>query len=259
MPKFAANLTMLFNELPFLDRFVAAKESGFDAVEFLFPYEFEPAVLADRLRDADLKQVLFNLYPGDWAGEMCGMAALPAYKQEFRQSVATAIDYARALGTPNLHMMAGIADPNDVAAMGCYRQSLMYAADEAGAHGIGITIEPLNGHDMPGYFLRDFDLAAQIIAELGLPNLKLQFDIYHRHRIGSNVLAGLQQFMPIIGHIQIASAPNRNEPGSGDSDDFAAMRALDGLGYAGYVGCEYRPSRGTAEGLAWLQRIQVKI
>jgi 2-dehydrotetronate isomerase len=253
MPKFAANLTMLFNELPFLDRFAAAKQNGFDAVEFLFPYEFEAEQIADRLRTSDLKQVLFNLPPGNWADGMRGMAALPACREEFRHSVAQAIGYARTFCTPNLHVMAGIADPSDAAAMGCYRQSLIYAADEAGAHGIGITIEPLNGHDMPGYFLHDFDLAAQIIADLGLPNLKLQFDIYHCHRIGSDVLAGLQQFMPIIGHIQIASAPDRHEPGSGDSHDLAVLRALDGLGYDGVVGCEYRPAGGTIEGLGWLK------
>ncbi len=254
MPKFAANLTMLFNELPFLDRFAAAKENGFDAVEFLFPYEFEPALIADRLQEADLKQVLFNLHPGDWAGGMRGMAALPAYRKEFRQSVGQAIDYARVLGTPTLHVMAGIADPRDGAAMACYRQSLTYAAERAGEAGISITIEPLNLQDMPGYFLHDFERAADIIANLGLPNLKLQYDIYHRHMLHGDVLSGLKQYMPIIGHIQIASVPGRHEPGVGESDEFAVLRALDGLGYAGYVGCEYRPANGTVAGLTWRAR-----
>jgi 2-dehydrotetronate isomerase len=255
MVKFAANLTTLFNELPFLDRFAAAKQNGFDAVEFLFPYEFEAGLIAEKLHPAGLRQVLFNVAPGDWAAGIRGMAALPAYKVELRQSVAQAIAYAKAFGTPLLHVMAGIADPHDKTAMTCYRQSLLYAAELAGAEDISITIEPLNKRDMPGYFLDDFDCAAEIIANLGLPNLKLQFDIYHRQILHGDVVTGLRQFMPIIGHIQIASVPERHEPGSGELDDFAVLRALDALGYDGYVGCEYRPKNGTVAGLGWLKKV----
>jgi 2-dehydrotetronate isomerase len=256
MPKFAANLTMLFNELPFLDRFAAAKQNGFEAVEFLFPYEFEAGLVAEKLKAADLRQVLFNLPPGDWAKGERGLAALPSLQDEFRASVDTALSYAKELGTPLLHVMAGIADAGDKLAADCYRDNLRYAAARAGEHGIGITIEPLNKRDMPGYFLSDFDRAAEFIDEIGLPNLKLQFDIYHRQIIHGDVLMGLRQMMPIIGHIQIASVPARNEPGSGELDDFKVLRALDSLGYSEYVGCEYRPANGTVDGLGWLKRVK---
>jgi 2-dehydrotetronate isomerase len=255
MPKFAANLSMLFQEHAFLDRFAAAKASGFEAVEFLFPYEFEAGLIAQRLNAADLRQVLFNLPPGDWAKGERGLAALPARRDEFRKSVDTALNYAKGLGTPLLHVMAGIAEADDEIAADCYRDNLRYAAERAGEHGIGITIEALNKRDMPGYFLSDFDRAAEFIDEVGLPNLKLQFDVYHRQIIQGDVLTGLRQLMPIIGHIQIASVPERHEPGSGELDDFAVLRALDSLGYQGYVGCEYRPANGTVEGLGWLKRV----
>ncbi|MGL4488659.1 MAG: 2-oxo-tetronate isomerase [Rhizobiaceae bacterium] len=254
MQKFAANLSMLFQEHAFLDRFAAAKACGFEAVEFLFPYEFEAGLIAEKLATAGLRQVLFNLPPGDWAKGERGLAALPDRKQEFRQSVDVALAYAKALGTPQLHVMAGIADWSDGHANGCYRDSLRYACERAGAEGIGITIEPLNKRDMPGYFLNDFDRAAELISDLDLPNLKLQFDIYHRQIIHGDVLTGLRQMMPMIGHVQIASVPDRNEPGSGELDDFAVLRALDSLGYPGYVGCEYRPANGTVEGLGWMRK-----
>jgi 2-dehydrotetronate isomerase len=255
MPKFAANLSMLFQEHAFLDRFAAAKASGFEAVEFLFPYEFEAGLIAQMLNAADLRQVVFNLPPGDWAKGERGLAALPARRDEFRKSVDTALSYAKELQTPLLHVMAGIADPNDKMAKTCYRDNLRYAAERAGERGIGITIEPLNKRDMPGYFLSDFDRAADLIDEIGLPNLKLQFDVYHRQIIQGDVLTGLRQLMTIIGHIQIASVPDRHEPGSGELDDFAVLRALDSLGYDGYVGCEYMPANGTVEGLGWLKRV----
>jgi 2-dehydrotetronate isomerase len=251
MPKFAANLSMMFQEHAFLDRFAAAKAAGFEAVEFLFPYEFEAGHIAEKLQAADLAQVLFNLPPGDWAKGERGLAALPERGAEFRQSLDSAIDYAKVLGTPLLHMMAGIANCEDHRAMECYRANLCYAAERAGAQGLSITIEPLNRRDMPGYFLNDFERAAQVIDELRLPNLKLQFDIYHRQILHGDVLAGLTQLMPMIGHIQIASVPDRHEPGSGELDDFAVLRALDALGYQGFVGCEYRPAGGTVEGLGW--------
>jgi hydroxypyruvate isomerase len=255
MPKFAANLSMLFQEHAFLDRFAAAKACGFEAVEFLFPYEFDAQVIAEKLRGNNLRQVLFNLPPGDWAKGERGLAALPDRRAEFRQSVSLAIEYAKALGTPQLHVMAGIADWSVQAAHACYCDSLIYAAERAGAEGIGIMIEPLNRRDMPGYFLNDFDRAADVITDLNLPNLKLQFDIYHRQIIHGDVLTGLRELMPVIGHIQIASVPERHEPGSGELDDFMVLRALDEMGYDGYVGCEYRPRGGTVEGLEWLARL----
>ncbi|KXF75515.1 hydroxypyruvate isomerase [Paramesorhizobium deserti] len=255
MPRFAANLTMMFGEYAFPDRFGAAAAAGFTAVEYLFPYDFPAEFIAEKLSEAGLKQALFNLPPGDWAKGERGLAALPEREDEFRQSVKKAIDYGRVIGTPLLHMMAGIASPDDPAARIAYRDAVAFAADAAGAEGIGLVIEPINGRDMPGYFLNDFDRAVEIISDLDHPNLKLQFDIYHRQVMRGDVLTALQEMMPLISHVQIASVPRRNEPGTGELDDFRVLRELDRLGYQGYVGCEYRPGGETVAGLGWLKGI----
>jgi hydroxypyruvate isomerase len=257
MPRFAANLSMMFNELPFLDRFAAAADCGFTAVEFLFPYDFDPEEIARRLDNTGLRQVLFNLPPGNWDGGDRGLAALPDRRDEFRQSVATALRYGRILNVPNLHMMAGIASPEDPAAIISYRDCLRFAADTIGEAGIGLLIEPINGRDMPGYFLNHFDRAVGFIDELAHPALRLQFDIYHREILHGGVVEALEAMMPLIGHIQIASVPKRNEPGTGDLDDFAIFKALDALGYAGWVGCEYHPAGATRDGLGWLVRARM--
>ncbi|MEY3306211.1 MAG: hypothetical protein RLZZ413_249 [Pseudomonadota bacterium] len=252
MPRFAANLTMMFQEVAFLDRFAAAAAAGFDAVEFLFPYDFEMSQIARSLQDNQVTQALFNLPPGDWAAGDRGLAALPGRKPEFRDSVATALRYAGATGVGRLHVMSGIARRDDPQAVACYRDSLAYLCDQAGQAGLDVLIEPINARDMPGYFLNDFNYAADLIADLGLANLKLQFDIYHRQIIHGDVLTGLKALMPIIGHVQIAAVPLRNEPGTGELDDMRVLRALDTLGYSGFVGCEYRPAAGTVAGLGWL-------
>ncbi|WFS04538.1 2-oxo-tetronate isomerase [Rhizobium tumorigenes] len=252
MPRFAANLTMMFTEVSFLDRFAAAAAAGFDAVEYLFPYDFDPADIAERLFRLKLSQALFNLPPGDWASGERGLAALPERTDEFRASVETALRYAAATGVKRLHVMSGLAERSDPAAVAAYRQSIAYACDKAGEAGLDIVLEPINGRDMPGYFLNDFNFAADMIADLGYSNLKLQFDIYHRQIIHGDVLSGLRTMMPIIGHVQIASVPLRHEPGTGELDDFTVLRELDRLGYDGFVGCEYRPARSTIEGLGWL-------
>jgi hydroxypyruvate isomerase len=251
MPRYAANLTMMFNEVPFLDRFAAARQAGFDAVEYLFPYDHSPDILADRLAQNSLTQALFNLPPGNWSAGERGLAALPDRRDEFRASVTTAIDYALATDTRRLHVMSGLAD-RTVAAGAAYRESLSYACDMAGPHGLDILIEPINGRDMPGYFLNDFNVAADLIADLGLPNLRLQFDIYHRQILHGDVLTALSQMLPIIGHVQIAAVPRRHEPGSGELNDSVILQALDALGYAGFVGCEYRPAGETVAGLGWM-------
>ncbi|WP_018897861.1 2-oxo-tetronate isomerase [Rhizobium sp. 2MFCol3.1] len=255
MPRLAANLTMMFNEHAFLDRFQAAADAGFEAVEYLFPYDHPADVVAGRLQAAGLKQALFNMPPGDWAAGERGLAALPERRDEFRAAVGKAIQYAKAIQSPLLHMMAGIADANDPAASACYRDALAYAADATARDGIGLVIEPINGRDMPGYFLNDFNLAVGLIAELNHANVKLQFDIYHRQIIHGDVLVGLEKTMPVIGHVQIASVPKRNEPGTGELDDFRILAALDELGYRGYVGCEYRPAGETVAGLGWMKRL----
>lgn len=255
MPRFAANLTMMFGEWSFLDRFAAAADAGFTAVEFLFPYEHQPQEIADRLTANGLDIALFNMPPGDWAAGERGMAVFPQRRAEFEANLAKSMEYALATGVRRLHMMAGIASPDSAEAGASYRDAIRFACAAAGAHGIDIVLEPLNGRDMPGYFLNDFNSAAALIEELALPNLKLQFDIYHRQRMHGEVIVGLTEMMPIIGHVQVASVPLRNEPGTGELDDFAIFAALDRLGYSGFVGCEYRPAAETLAGLGWRERV----
>lgn len=251
MPRFAANLTMMFTEERFVGRFAAAALAGFSAVEYLFPYDHDPVELADALDAAGLTQVLFNAPPGNWSDGDRGLAAVPGRTAEFRVSVETALRYAKASRTTRLHVMGGIADMSDPLVRQTYRDSLRLACDRAGAAGIDVMIEPLNRRDVPGYVLNDFRVAADLIDDLDISNLKLQFDIYHRQVIHGDVLTGLGRLMPIIGHVQIAAVPLRSEPGTGELDDFRVLHALDTLGYTGFVGCEYRPAAGTIAGLGW--------
>jgi hydroxypyruvate isomerase len=251
MPKFAANLSMMFNEWEFLDRFAAAADAGFRAVEFLFPYAWEPEEIAQRLASHGLTQALFNLPPGAWEAGERGLAALPERSADFRNSVATALRYAAATGVERLHVMSGNADSNDPKARATYEDSLRYAVDEIGEKGLDVVIEPINRRDMPAFFLNDFGYAAELIGRLGLPRLKLQYDIYHRQILHGDVVKSLEAMMPIIGHVQIASVPARNEPGTGELNDDFVFRRLDDLGYAGFVGCEYRPAGKTLNGLSW--------
>ena len=251
MPKFAANLSMMFNEWEFLDRFDEAAKAGFTAVEYLFPYDYDRDAIVARLKNNGLTQALFNLPPGDWGAGDRGLAALPDRKDEFRASVANALDYAKATGVKRLHVMSGNANRADAAAETAYRDALRFATDAAGAEGINILIEPINARDMPGFYLNDFNYAADLIAELDISNLKLQFDIYHRQIIHGDMLKAMEALMPIIDHVQIAAVPLRHEPGTGELDDARVLRALDELGYTGYVGCEYRPAGATLDGLGW--------
>ncbi|NBU14978.1 MAG: hydroxypyruvate isomerase [Alphaproteobacteria bacterium] len=251
MPRLAANLTMMFNEWDFLDRFAAAADSGFDAVEFLFPYDHAPELIAKLLQDHRLTQALFNCPPGDWAKGERGIASLTGREDEFRRSIDQALIYAGATGVKRLHVMSGLSDRHDPVALETYRTALIYACEKAQKQSIDIMIEPINGRDMPGYFLNDFNFAAALIANLALPNLKLQYDIYHRQILHGDVMKSLEVLMPIIGHIQIAAVPLRHEPMSGELDDARVLRYLDHLGYQGFVGLEYRPANGTREGLAW--------
>jgi hydroxypyruvate isomerase len=256
MPRFAANLTMMFTEWDFLDRFAAAADAGFDAVEFLFPYAHPPEVIAGRLQRHRLAPALFNGPPGDWDNGERGFAALPARRAEFEASIATALRYVAAIGVGRLHVMAGIAPSNDAAALAAFESAIGFACDRAQEAKIDIVIEPINPRDVPGYFLNNFDTAAAIVRRLARPNLKLQFDIYHRQIIHGDVIRGLEAMMPIIGHIQTASVPERHEPGSGELDDARVFATLDRLGYAGFVGCEYRPAAGTVDGLGWFRAMQ---
>jgi hydroxypyruvate isomerase len=254
MPRFAANLTMMFTEWSFLDRFAAAADAGFSAVEYLFPYDHPPEAVGDALKRAGLTQALFNLPPGDWAAGERGMAAFPDRAGEVAQAVETALPYAAATGCTTLHLMAGNADRRDAAAQAAYRAAVAATAGRLEREGITLVLEPINKRDMPGYFLNDFNFAADLIRALGLPNLQLQFDIYHRQILHGDVVMGLREMMPIIGHVQIAGVPDRHEPDSGELEEDFIFAELDRLGYGGFIGCEYRPAGKTVDGLGWFRR-----
>ena len=250
MPRFAANISLMFTEWNFLDRFAAAADQGFRAVEIQFPYDHEPEAIRERLERAKLELVLINAPPGDFAAGDRGLAAIPERYDEFRASVARAMIYAEHLNARAVHVMAGIAQPHDPAARRAYVAALRYAADRL--DGFDVLIEPINGRDIPGYFLNDYSVAASVIAELALPRVKLMYDIYHRQILHGDVLSSLAALMPLIGHIQIASVPARAEPNTGELNDDRILGRLDSMGYSGYVGCEYRPAKGTVAGLDWL-------
>jgi hydroxypyruvate isomerase len=252
MPRFAANLSMMFNEVPFLDRFEAAAKAGFSAVEFLFPYDHPVAEVGARLSANGLTQALFNLPPGNWDAGEKGFAALPARFDDLKASVEQALPYAKATKVKRLHLMAGIADACDQDAWSAYRKSVLWVSERLAGEGIDVVIEPINPRDVPGYFLNDFGAAHRLVKELVRPNIKLQFDIYHCQIIHGDVTMRLRAMMPEIGHIQIASVPSRNEPGEELNYPFL-FQELDKLGYDGFVGCEYRPAGETVAGLGWFK------
>jgi hydroxypyruvate isomerase len=254
MPRFAANLTLMFNEVPFLDRFEAAAKAGFTAVEFLFPYDHPPEEVGKRLRANGLTQALFNLPPGNWAAGEKGFAALPERFDDLKQSLVTALRYAQATGVKRLHLMAGIADRGDRKAVDAFRKSVAYAAEFFAPHGLDLVIEPINPRNTPGYFLNDFTFARDLILELKIPNLKLQFDIYHCQIIHGDVTMRLREMMPIIGHMQIASIPSRHEPDGEELNYPFLFDEIDRLGYQGFVGCEYNPRGKTTDGLGWFKQ-----
>lgn len=256
MIQLAANLSMLFPEHPFLDRFAAAARAGFRGVEFLFPYEHPPETVAERLRAAGLQQVLFNLPPGDWEKGERGLAALPGREAQFREGLNLAITYASALGCTRLHAMAGLvpAGGNKEAMRRVYLNNLRHAAERLADEGIDLLIEPINTRDIPGFFLNTTTQAKAIIEEVGAPNLKLQFDVYHCQISEGDVTRRFEALLPLIGHVQIAGNPARNEPHVGEVNYEHVLQRIDELGYQGWIGCEYRPKAGTVEGLgAWAQ------
>ncbi|KRB66283.1 2-oxo-tetronate isomerase [Noviherbaspirillum sp. Root189] len=257
MPKFAANLTMMFNEVPFLQRFEEASRAGFKAVEFLFPYEHAPQEIAAALKSNGLDNVLFNMPPGDWGKGERGIASLPGREAEFRDGVATALTYAQACGTPCLHVMAGLLPlgANRELHRHTYLDNLRYAAAETAKHGITLLIEPINTRDIPGYLLNTQAEAHAIREELGAPNLKVQMDLYHVQIVEGDIAMKLRRYLPHVGHIQIAGVPERHEPDIGEINYPYLFRLLDDLGYQGWVGCEYRPAKGTVEGLNWIKSL----
>jgi hydroxypyruvate isomerase len=254
MPKFAANLTMLFTELPFLERFQAAAEAGFQGVEYLFPYAFAKEVLAEQLERHGLVQVLHNLPAGNWEAGERGIACHPDRVDEFRDGVGRAIDYAKALGCTQLNCLAGIA-PAGVSAdklRETFVDNLRFAAGRLQRAGIRLLIEPINTYDIPGFYLNRTAQAAEILDAVGSDNLFIQYDIYHAQRMEGELASTIAKHLPRIAHIQLADNPGRHEPGSGEINYPWLFRHIDGLGYRGWIGCEYKPATTTREGLGWI-------
>jgi hydroxypyruvate isomerase len=255
MPRFAANLSMMFTEVPFLERFERAARAGFEAVEFLFPYAHPVAELQAALAAHRLKVVLHNMPAGHWDAGDRGMACDPARVGEFREGVAMAIEYATGLKSPNLHCMAGKAPAGvDHARLReTFVANLQHAAAETRKAGLGLLIEPINVYDIPGYFIKHSQEALAIIDDVGADNLKLQYDIYHMQRMEGELAATIARHLARIGHIQIADNPGRNEPGSGEINYPFLFAHLDRIGYAGWIGCEYKPAATTEAGLGWFE------
>ncbi|UQT53856.1 hydroxypyruvate isomerase family protein [Streptomyces durmitorensis] len=260
MPRFAANLSMMYTEVDFLDRFAAASADGFEGVEYLFPYAHEPAELRSRLDDHGLRQVLFNAPPGAWESGERGIAALPGREAELRSGIERALEYAAALGCGQVHVMAGLLPPDATTAeraahRATYLTNLAWAAEQAAATEVDLLIEPINGRDMPGYFLHRQAEAHAIVQEVGAPNLKVQLDLYHCQIVEGDLTTTLRRDLPTgrVGHLQIAGVPDRHEPDQGELDVRHLFDVVDDLGFDGWIGCEYNPRAGTSEGLGWLK------
>ena len=264
MPRFAANLTMLYNEHAFLDRFAAAAADGFKGVEFLFPYAFAATELAQRLSDQGLEQVLFNAPPGDWDAGERGLACLPGREAEFRAGILQALEYAQALKCPRIHVMAGLAPAgmDRTSLQATYESNLAWAAEQAQPCGVDVLIEPINPRDMPRFFLNRQDEAHRIVQAIGAPNLKVQFDLYHCQIVEGDVAMKIRQYLPTgrVAHFQLAGVPMRHEPDLGELNYGYLFNVLDEVAaecdWQGWVGCEYRPVRGavagaTTAGLGW--------
>jgi hydroxypyruvate isomerase len=255
VPKFSANLSFLYQDLPFLDRFVAAARDGFTGLEYLGPYAEPREKVADALKANGLTQVLFNLPSGDWAGGERGIACLPDRVQEFRDGVAAALDYAAALDCKRLNVISGLipegADSETLERV--LVDNLRYAAPRMADAGIKLLIEPINLRDMPGFFLSTTDHAERILEKVGFDNLYIQYDFYHMQIMQGDLIRTFERLKDRIAHVQIADNPGRNEPGTGEINYSFILSELDRLGYDGWVGCEYRPKAGTTEGLGWMK------
>jgi hydroxypyruvate isomerase len=261
MLRFAANLTMMYTEYPFLERFEAAAADGFHAVEYLFPYDYPARELARQLHAHGLRQVLINAPPGDWSAGERGLACLPGREGEFRDAVRRGLEYAGALDCPRVHVMAGIAasEVHQSKSRDIYVSNLAWTAAQAASGGIEILMEPINPIDMPGYFLNRQEEAHAIAVEIGAPNLKVQMDLYHCARVEGDVKAELLRYLPpgrktTVGHVQIAGVPGRNEPDTGVLDYDPLFDLIEQANYDGWIGCEYRPKASTSDGLGWLRR-----
>jgi hydroxypyruvate isomerase len=253
MPKLAANLTMLFGEVAFLERFKAAAAAGFDAVEYLFPYDYDRDVLRQQLRDHRLTQVLHNLPGGNWAAGERGIACLPDRMDEFRTGVDKAIEFATALECGRVNCLAGIPPPTiaPATARETFVRNVDYAASRLKTAGIKLMIEPINTRDVPGFFLNQTRQAVDIIEAVGSDNVFIQYDIYHMQIMEGNLASTIESHLRSIGHMQLADVPGRHEPGTGEIDYATLFDLIDRVGYTGWIGCEYVPLAGTVEGLKW--------
>ena len=257
MPRFAANLTMLFTEVPFLDRFAAARRAGFGTVEFLSPYDHPPEEVARAARDAGVEVVLFNLPFGDWAKGDRGLACDPGRAAELREGLAKGLAYAAALSCPRLHAMAGVrpAGVPEPVLRATYLESLRRAGSALAARGLTLLVEGLNPRDVPGYYLVTSRQAFELMDEAGVPNLRYQYDVYHMQIVEGDLAPTIERNLARIGHVQIADTPGRHEPGTGEINYRFLFRHLDRIGYRGAVGCEYRPLAGTEAGLGWMKEL----
>lgn len=257
MPKLAANLSMLFTELDFLDRFKAAANAGFKGVEYLFPYDYDKKDLAARLREHHLSQVLHNLPAGNWGKGERGIACHPDRVDEFKAGVAQAIDYAKTLGCPQVNCLAGIqpAGTDAKRVRDTFVENLRYAAGKLKDAGIRLLIEPINTFDIPGFYLNRTEQALDIIRDTGSDNLFVQYDIYHAQRMEGELGATIQKHLASIGHLQLADNPGRHEPGTGEINYPWLLGHIDRLGYKGWIGCEYKPAGKTQDGLGWMTTV----
>ncbi|MGA0024108.1 MAG: hydroxypyruvate isomerase [Burkholderiales bacterium] len=255
MPKFCANLTMLFNEVPFLERFAAAAGAGFKGVEYLFPYDYDKEELAAALHNNGLTQVLHNLPAGDWAKGERGIACHPKRSSEFQDGVGRAIDYATALGCKQVNCLAGIRPPHvdPIDARETFIRNLQFAAPKFAEAGIKLLIEPINTRDIPGFFLNYSKQAVDIIKAVGSDNLFLQYDIYHMQIMEGDLARGIESNLALIPHMQLADNPGRNEPGTGEINFPFLFGHIDRIGYRGWIGCEYKPATTTEAGLGWVK------
>ena len=250
MPKLAANLSTLFPELPFLERFAAAARAGFRYVEYQFPYQWQAEELARRARDAGVQVVLHNLPAGDFAKGERGIACLPGREREFRDALEPAIAYAKAVDCPRLNCLAGLA-PADRAHFDVLVANLRYAARRLGEAGLQLVLEAINTRSVPGFFLSRSAQAIDVLNAAGEPNAFLQYDFFHMQIMEGDLARTVERLLPRIGHIQLADVPDRHEPGSGEINFDFLLRHLDAIGYSGWVGCEYNPKGDTLEGLKW--------
>ncbi len=257
MPKFAANLTMLFNEVDFIQRFKAAADAGFKGVEYLFPYDFDKNTLAEELQKHGLTQVLHNLPAGDWAGGERGIACLPDRVSEFQEGVGRAIEYATALNCKQVNCLSGIA-PQGVDAdkvKQVFVDNIRFAADKLKDAGIRLLVEPVNTFDIPGFYVNRTEQAIALLDEVGSDNVYLQYDIYHAQRMEGELANTIQKHLARIAHIQLADNPGRNEPGTGEINYDWLFKFIDKLGYDGWIGCEYKPAAATTDGLGWIKAL----